>query len=122
MCLCGIFSLAALMAMVRYPQELPIRQTPWYPKAEATFSDALAAVHHDLWSSAIYRISSDDPDLLLFPKAVALSLFDMACYSTQKAKVQIMYLERFTLGKLDTTPGTVKLFKSPRQSRDFHFQ
>ncbi len=81
-CLCGIFSLVALMAMVRYPQELPIRQTPWYPKAEATFSDALAAIRHDLWSSANYRISPDDPDLLLFPKAFALSLFDMACYST----------------------------------------
>jgi len=81
-CLCGIFSLVALMAMVRYPHELPIRQTPWYPKAEATFSDALAAVRHDLWSSANYRISPDDPDLLLFPKALALSLFDMACYST----------------------------------------
>jgi hypothetical protein len=81
-CLCGIFSLVALMAMVRHPHELPIRQAPWYPKAEATFSDALAAVRHDLWSSANYRISPDDPDLLLFPKALALSLFDMACYST----------------------------------------
>jgi hypothetical protein len=30
-CLCGIFSLVALMAMVRYSHELPIRQTPWYP-------------------------------------------------------------------------------------------
>ena len=81
-CLCGIFCLVALMAMVRYPHELPIRQTPWYPKAEATFSDGLAAVRHDLWSSANYRISPDDPDLLLFPKALALSLFDMACHST----------------------------------------
>jgi len=53
-----------------------------YIRAEATFSDALAAVRHDLWSGANYRISLDDPDLLLFPKALALSLFDMACYST----------------------------------------
>ena len=86
-CLCGIFSSVALMAMVRYPHELPIRQTPWYPKAEATFSDALAVVRHDLWSSANYRISPDDPDLLLFPKALALSLFDMACYSTNASSV-----------------------------------
>jgi hypothetical protein len=81
-CLCGIFSLIARMAMVRSPHELPIRQTPWYPKAEATFSNGLAAVRHDLWSSANYRISPDDPDLLLLPKALALSLFDMACHWT----------------------------------------
>lgn len=27
-CLCGIFSLVALMAMIRFPHELPIRKTP----------------------------------------------------------------------------------------------
>ena len=31
------------------------------------------------------------------------------------------YLERFTPGRLYTTPGTVKLFKSPRQSQGFPF-
>jgi hypothetical protein len=32
-----------------------------------------------------------------------------------------MNLERFTLGRPYTTPGSVKLFKSPRQSRGFPF-
>jgi hypothetical protein len=80
-CLCGIFSLVTLMAMVCHPDDLPIRQSPWYPKTEASFADALAAVRRQLWSSANYRTSPDDPDLLLLPKAVALSLFDMACYT-----------------------------------------
>jgi hypothetical protein len=33
----------------------------------------------------------------------------------------IEYLERFTLGKLYATPGTVKLFKFLRQSRGVSF-
>ena len=37
----GIFSLVTLMAKVLYPTELPVRQTSWYIKNEATFSDAL---------------------------------------------------------------------------------
>jgi hypothetical protein len=32
-----------------------------------------------------------------------------------------VYLERFTPGRLSMAPGTVKLFKSPRQSRGFPF-
>ena len=32
-----------------------------------------------------------------------------------------MYLKRFTPGRHYATPGTVKLFKSPRQSRGFPF-
>jgi hypothetical protein len=80
-CLCGIFSLVTLMAMVCHPEDLPIRQAPWYPKTEASFADALAAVRRQLWTRANYRNSPDDPDLLLFPKALALSLFEMACYT-----------------------------------------
>lgn len=81
-CLFGTFSLVVLLAAVCHPHELPLRPTPWYPKEEATFSDALAAVRRQLWGSANYTIWPHDPDLLLFPKALALSLFDMACYCT----------------------------------------
>jgi len=80
-CLFGLFSLIVLMAMVRYPERLPIRQTAWYEKEDATFSDALAAVRRDLWGDTNYRMSPDAPDLLLFPKDLALSLLEMACYS-----------------------------------------
>jgi hypothetical protein len=80
-CLFGIFSLVVLMAWVRYPKELPIRQTAWYEKEDATFSDALAAVRRDLWGGANYRMSPDDPDMLLIPRNLAASLMETACYS-----------------------------------------
>jgi len=80
-CLFGIFSLVTLMAMVRYPDQLPVRQTAWYDKHEATFSDVLATVRRDLWSSTHYSTSPNDPDLLLFPKTLAFSLLELACYS-----------------------------------------
>jgi hypothetical protein len=80
-CLFGIFSLVVLWAKVRHADQLPVRQTPWYPKHSATFSDVLAAVRRDLYSSPNYVISGDHPDLLQLPKALVFSLFEMAYYS-----------------------------------------
>ena len=49
-CLLGLFSLVVLMAHTLHPAHLPTRQTAWYPKAEPTFVDALAAVRRHLWT------------------------------------------------------------------------
>jgi hypothetical protein len=81
-CLFGIFSLVTLMAKVLYPTELPVRQTSWYIKEDATFSDALAAVRRHLWSRLNYERSPQNPDLFLIPQAALFSLMDSACYST----------------------------------------
>ena len=70
------------MAKVCHGDQLPVRQLTWYTKAEATFSDVLAAVRRDLWYSPNYSNSSDDDDMLQFPKALAISLVETACYST----------------------------------------
>jgi hypothetical protein len=80
-CLFGLFSLVVLMAKTLHPATLPIRQAAWYVKDEATFSDALAAVRADLWGGVNYCTSPADPDLLLIPRATALALFELACYS-----------------------------------------
>jgi hypothetical protein len=80
-CLFGIFSLVVLMAKVLYPKRLPISQASWYPKEEATFSDALAAVRNHLWHSMNYSTSSEEADMLLIPQTTLLSLLEMACYS-----------------------------------------
>lgn len=50
-CLFGLFSLSVLLAHALHPQGLPTRRAAWYPKAEATFADALAAVRRHLWAS-----------------------------------------------------------------------
>jgi hypothetical protein len=81
-CIFGIFSLVTIMAKVLYPTELPVRQTSWYIKEEATFSDALAAVRRHLWSRLNYERLPLNPDLFLIPEAALFSLVDSACYSS----------------------------------------
>jgi hypothetical protein len=81
-CLLGVFSLVVLIAQVLHPERLPIRQAAWYPKAEATFSDTLAAVRRDLWGDRHYDTSSSGDDMLLIPQQTLVSLLNLACYST----------------------------------------
>jgi len=81
-CLFGLFSLVVLMTKVLYPKNLPVRQTSWYKKDEATFSDALAAVRSHLWSRSNYSRSPQNPDLFLIPRTALFSLLESACYSS----------------------------------------
>jgi hypothetical protein len=81
-CLFGIFSLVVLMAKVLHPETLPVRQASWYPKEEATFIDALAAVRIELWRSQNCYTSAPEADMLLIPQATLDSLLEAACYST----------------------------------------
>ncbi len=81
-CLFGLFSLIVAMAQTLYPQTLPLRETSWYPKDEATFSDALAAVRGHLWSSFNSSASPTDADLCLIPRPMLEALQQVACYST----------------------------------------
>jgi hypothetical protein len=78
----GIFSMVVLMAKLLHPDTLPLRQASWYPKQEATFSDVLAAVRHDLWHHLNYSASFQDANMLLIPRATLFSLLEVACYST----------------------------------------
>jgi hypothetical protein len=80
-CLMGLFSLVVLMAYTLHPQQLPVRQASWYPKDQATFSDALAAVRRDLWTHFDFSTSADEANLHLISEALLLSWFDLACYS-----------------------------------------
>jgi hypothetical protein len=80
-CLMGLFSLVVVMAHTLHPEQLPIRQASWYPKQEATFSDALAAVRRDLWANFDYSTSADEANPHLISEATLLSLLDLACYS-----------------------------------------
>ena len=78
----GLFSLVVVMAKTLHPVTLPIRQTSWYLKEEATFGDALAAVRSDLWRGANYSTSAQEADCILIPQAALHSLVEVACYST----------------------------------------
>ncbi|MBN2257503.1 MAG: transposase [Anaerolineaceae bacterium] len=81
-CLFGLFSLVTLMAKAIHPESLPMRQTSWYKKDDATFSDALAAVRSHLWSGCNFTKSPQNPDLFLIPQAALFSLLEVAYYSS----------------------------------------
>jgi hypothetical protein len=81
-CLLGLYSLVALLAQALHPEgEVPIRQTAWYQKQEATFADALATVRHHLWGNFDYLTSPHDPDVRLIPQADLIRLAQAVCYS-----------------------------------------
>jgi DDE superfamily endonuclease len=83
-CLLGLFSVVVLMAHAAHPDQLPTRQTAWYRKSEATFSDALAAVRRELWTTGANRNAPAPPGdpLLANPPAHLLRfLVDAACYA-----------------------------------------
>ncbi len=80
-CLLGLFSLVVLMAQRLHPATLPTRAAAWYPKSEATFADALAAVRHHLWTSRNYDASTPTPELELLPRDLWQRLYDAACYA-----------------------------------------
>ncbi len=81
-CLFGSFSLVVLLAKRLHPQELPVQQASWYDKQEATFSDALAAVRHHLWTHQKYLNSTPDAHMQLIPQPLWNSLLQAVCYST----------------------------------------
>jgi hypothetical protein len=79
-CLFGLFSLVALSAYALHPDHLPTRVAAWYPKAEPTFADALAAVRRALWS-AHSATHPAHPDSAQFPGHFLASLVDAAAYA-----------------------------------------
>lgn len=81
-CLFGLFSLLVLMARCLHPRRLPVRQSSWYAKSEATFSDVLAAVRQHLWASFHYKTSATQPNASLMPSPLLKALQQVACYAT----------------------------------------
>ena len=80
-CLLGLFSLVTLLARVLHPDTLPTRQAAWYPKAEPTFADALAAVRRHLWASHNGDMSAVPPNHLPIPGPWRETLYEAACYA-----------------------------------------
>lgn len=66
-CLFGLFSLVVLMAQRLHPQTLPLQESGWYSKEEATFSDVLAAVRGHLWDARNNTYSHKTGQTILIP-------------------------------------------------------
>src|SRR3954453_17826443 len=58
--LLGLFSLVTLWAdRIKGEPGIPLDRVRWYPKADPTFSDALALVRRELWTSPTFATSPD---------------------------------------------------------------
>ena len=76
----GLFSLVVLIALRLHPHKLPCQAACWYPKQEATFSDALAAVRNHLWQLDNYSTSPDLADAILIPAHLFRALRHVALH------------------------------------------
>ncbi|WP_096362267.1 hypothetical protein [Sphingobium cloacae] len=57
----------------------PLDHVRWHPKSHATFSDALAAVRHELWTSSNFATSRQDGDMQKIPANLLNCLMLVAC-------------------------------------------
>jgi hypothetical protein len=79
--LLGLYSLVTLFGQARAPAgAVPVQQTAWYPKKQATFSDVLALVRRELWGNFDFPTSPDNPDLVLIPRATLERFAFALCY------------------------------------------
>ena len=82
--LLGLFSWVTLAAHVPHSSDCPIatRQAAWYVKSLPTFSDALAVVRHQLWSSLpAFQPSGSGPDMIKVSRPLFASLVETLCYA-----------------------------------------
>jgi hypothetical protein len=78
----GLYSLVALIGRsLQAASPVAIRTAAWYPKAEATFSDVLAAARRECWGSLDIRTSRVDPCCAEIPRSQLDRLLNAVCYS-----------------------------------------
>jgi hypothetical protein len=81
-CLFGLYSLVALLGQtLNQEHPVPIRMAAWYPKAQATFSDVLAAVRRHCWGWLDIRTSVRDPACVEIPRTQFDRLLNAVCYA-----------------------------------------
>jgi hypothetical protein len=79
----GLFSLVTVLAhALARRRKVLTRQTAWYAKAQPTFSDALAAVRHELWRLPAFHVSRINQLIAKLPAAIFNRFADALCYST----------------------------------------
>lgn len=81
-CLLGLYSLVTLLAAdLRTRQALTARQSAWYTKEAATFSDTIALVRRCLWSHQHFQMSPTDTEMIKVPRALIERFTDTLCYA-----------------------------------------
>jgi DDE superfamily endonuclease len=78
----GLYSLVTLLAHALLQAEARVvRTAAWYAKVRPTFSDALAVVRRELWSSCHFPMSESDAEMVKIPPSVLERLTDTVCYA-----------------------------------------
>ncbi len=77
----GLFSLVVLLTQtLTQGQAMPVRQSAWYHKSEATFADCLAYVRRALWQALYCAKSTSQPELAFGNRDAITPLLDILCY------------------------------------------
>jgi hypothetical protein len=58
-----------------------IRTAAWYRKARPTFSDALAVIRRELWTSWHFSMSTCTEEMVKLPRSVFERLTNTVCYA-----------------------------------------
>jgi hypothetical protein len=78
----GLYSLVTLMAHALQETEACVSRTAaWYAKARPTFSDALAMVRRELWSTCHFSMSEDNSEMVKVPRSLFERLTETVCYA-----------------------------------------
>jgi hypothetical protein len=78
--LLGLFSLVTLWAeWIKGEQGVLPDRVRWYPKADPTFSDALALVRRELWTSPTFATSPDHRERAKITDRLLNRLILVAC-------------------------------------------
>jgi DDE superfamily endonuclease len=81
-CLLALFSLITLLASDLHQRgKLSLRSSAWYRKTQFTFSDTIAAVRQQLWSSLPYARSPKKRDHIKIPRLLFQHLTEALCYA-----------------------------------------
>jgi hypothetical protein len=80
--LLGLYSVVSLVGdALHRASPIAVRAAAWYPKAEATFSDVLAAIRRECWAFLDIRTSPSDPSCAEIPRSQLDRLLDAVCYA-----------------------------------------
>ena len=80
-CVLGLYSLVSLFGQALHPTGVvPVQQTAWYHKQQATFRDVLMMVRAALWGNFSFQTSAENPDMRLIPQSELERLAFAVCY------------------------------------------
>lgn len=78
----GVYSIVTLAAAhLLGGRPAPVRTTAWYPKPQATFSDAIALVRRALWRAEHFSISGAPLEMVKIPRSLLERFTDALCYA-----------------------------------------